>query len=93
MLYLFRLLLVGKRLVEKNAGPYIEAITDIYRNYGFSTEIIVAALRSGKQIAEVATYGADITTCGIQVYRDSFYHPFTDFGLNVFRQAWDATEK
>ncbi len=77
----------------EDCGDYIKRITDIYKNYSFKTEIIVAALRSAKQIAEVAGYGAHITTCGMQVYRDSFYHPFTDFGLNVFRKAWDATEK
>ncbi len=77
----------------EDCGEYINKIVNIYHNYEFSTEIIVAALRTGKQIAEVAGYGADITTCGLQVYRDSFYHPFTDFGLDVFRQAWDETEK
>ena len=77
----------------EDCSHYIEAVTRIYRNYHFTTQIIVAALRSGKQIAEAAQHGADICTCGLQVYRDSFYHPYTDFGLGQFQNAWDATEQ
>ena len=54
---------------------------------------IVAAVRSGKQIVDYACAGADIVTCGLQVYKDSFEHPFTSYGLGVFRDAWDSTVK
>ncbi len=77
----------------EDCSAYIQTIVDIYQNYEFETEIIVAALRNGKQIAEAALAGADIVTCGLQVYKDSIYHPFTDYGLNVFRKAWDGTKK
>ncbi len=67
-------------------------IIAIYENYDFDTEIIVAAVRNGKQIVEAAILGADIVTAGFQVYKDSFYHPFTDRGLKIFQDAWDDTE-
>jgi transaldolase len=70
----------------------IRDIVAIYQNYGFGSKIIVAALRNGRQIADAAIMGAHITTAGFQVYKDSFYHPFTDYGLNRFIQAWDKTE-
>ena len=35
--------------------------------------------------------GADIVTAGLQVFKDSFYHPFTDYGLAKFQAAWDKT--
>ena len=57
------------------------------------TEMIVAALRNGKQIGDAAVMGADIVTCGLAVYKASFEHPFTTHGLNVFRNAWDNTVK
>ena len=80
---------------KENAGEdtieYLEKIITIYRNYNFNTEIIIAALRNGKQIADAAKLGADIVTCSIDVYKESFKHPFTDYGLNVFREAWDKT--
>lgn len=77
----------------EEAMEYIGDIVDIYSNYGFSTEIIVAALRNGKQIADAAKLGADIVTCGLEVYKASFEHPFTTYGLDVFKNAWDNTVK
>ncbi|TXT65849.1 MAG: putative transaldolase [Promethearchaeota archaeon] len=72
---------------------FLSDLVAIYKNYGFETEIIVAALRNGKQIAEAATVGADIVTCGFDVYKESFEHPFTDKGLQIFQASWDDTEK
>ncbi|MGE4277793.1 MAG: transaldolase family protein [Lawsonibacter sp.] len=74
-----------------DAFQYISQIVDIYRNYDYKTEIIVAAVRNGKQIADYAALGADIVTCGLDVYKQSFEHPFTTYGLGVFRDAWDHT--
>lgn len=82
-----------KEASGEDCSKYIQDIVDIYRNKNYSTQIIVAALRNGKQLADAAKAGADIVTCGFQVYKDSFYHPFTNHGLNVFRKAWDETEK
>lgn len=80
---------------KENSGEeteaYIADIASIYLTYGFKTEIIVAALRNGAQIAKAAKAGAHIVTCGFDVFRSSFYHPFTDYGLDVFRKAWDNT--
>lgn len=77
----------------ENAFEYIRDIVQIYKNYDFDTEIIVAALRNGYQIAEAAKAGADIVTCGLDVYKASFEHPFTDYGLGVFTDAWDNTKE
>jgi len=63
-----------------------------YQNYGFDTEIIMAAIRNGKQIVEAAVMGAHIVTAGFEVYKSSFEHPFTDKGLKIFQDAWDDTE-
>ena len=80
---------------KENSGEdcvqYIEDICTIRDNYGFDTEIICAAVRNGKQFNDCAVSGADIVTAGLQVYKDSMYHPFTDFGMAKFQAAWDAT--
>lgn len=76
-----------------DAYSYISDIVQIYRNFDYKTEIIVAAVRNGKQIADYAVLGADIVTCGLDVYKESFKHPFTSFGLDVFCDAWDNTAK
>ena len=71
---------------------YIAKLVDIYKEKGYETEIIVAAVRNGKQIADAAELGADIVTAGLSVYVDSFNHPFTTYGLGVFQNAWDNTK-
>lgn len=76
-----------------DAEAYIKNIVSIYRNFGMKTEIIVAAVRNGKQIGDFAVMGADIVTCGLDVYKASFEHPFTTYGVSVFRDAWDQTAK
>lgn len=82
-----------KETAGESCEQYIADIVDIYANYGFlgKTEIICAAVRTGKQIADCAALGADIVTAGLQVFKDSFYHPFTDYGLAKFQAAWDKT--
>jgi len=77
----------------EDCSQYIQDISSIYKTYGIKTEIIVAAIRTGKQIVDAARVGADIVTCGFQVFKDSFAHPFTDYGLDVFRKSWDGTKK
>ena len=71
---------------------YMEKIANIYAVKGYETEIIGAAVRNGKQIAELAELDIDIITCGLSVLEESFKHPYTTYGLSVFTEAWDNTE-
>ena len=77
----------------EDCAQYIQDIVTIYENYGYigETQIICAAVRNGKQIVDCAVAGADIVTAGLQVYKDSFYHAFTDYGLAKFQNAWNNT--
>ncbi len=77
----------------EDCWDFITKVSTIYANYDFDTEIIVAALRNGNQIVDAAVAGADITTAGFDVYKSSFYHPFTDYGLKVFCDAWDQFDE
>ena len=74
-------------------GIYIYLDCGSKETYGFRTEIIVAALRNPKQIKDAAFAGADIVTCGLAVYQDAMNNPYTTYGLDVFRNAWDETAK
>lgn len=71
---------------------YMERIANIYLVKDYNTEIIGAAVRNGKQIAELAELNVDIITCGLSVLEESFQHPYTTYGLGVFTNAWDNTE-
>ena len=71
---------------------FIYDITTIRDNYGFDTEIIVAAVRNARQIIDAAVIGADIVTSGLQVYKDGFHHPYTPEGIGKFISFWDQTD-
>ena len=77
----------------EDCKQYIKDIVDIYKNYGFygKTQIICAAIRTPKQIADCAVAGADIVTTGLDVYKDTIKHAYTNQGLGVFTNAWDNT--
>jgi transaldolase len=70
---------------------FIADTVDIRDNYGFESEIIVAAVRNARQIVDAAVLGADIVTAGLQVYQDGFHHPFTQEGIEKFISFWDKT--
>jgi transaldolase len=79
---------------ESNAeetGRLVEDIVAIRDNYVFSTEIIVAAVRNGRQIVDAGVAGADIVTAGFAVFQDLFDHPYTHVGLAKFASFWDQT--
>ncbi len=69
----------------------VREIVQMYRNYTFKTEVLVAAVRNARQIVEAGLVGADIVTAGLDVYKDAFDHPYTAKGLNLFASNWDAT--
>jgi len=71
----------------------IQQIADIYRNYDFATEILVASVRGPMHIVEAARMGADICTCPASVIEACFKHPLTDIGLEKFLKDWAAASK
>jgi len=68
----------------------IQEIVDIYENYDFTTEILVASVRNNIHIIEAARMGADICTCPAAVIEGMFKHPLTDIGLAKFLKDWEA---
>jgi transaldolase len=71
---------------------FVEEIVTIRDNYGFDSEIIVAAVRNSRQIVDAALVGADIVTAGLSVYQEGFLHPYTREGIEKFTQFWDKTQ-
>jgi transaldolase len=62
----------------------IAQIRDIYDNYGFDTQILVASIRHPLHFVEAATIGADIATLPPDVIWKLLQHPLTDRGLEAF---------
>ena len=70
----------------------IEDICDVYANYPkFTTEVLVASIRSPKDILESARMGADVATIPPNVLWSLFEHPLTDKGLAAFLSDWKKT--
>ncbi len=70
----------------------IGEIVDIYENYEFSTEILVASVRHPIHVVEAARMGADICTCPAAVIDSMFRHPLTDVGLEKFLKDWEKAQ-
>ena len=70
----------------------ISDICDIYANYpDFSTEVLVASVRSPMHVVEAAKIGADVATVPPSVLHQMFSHPLTDKGLADFTSDWEKT--
>ena len=75
--------------VASHGMELIRDIVEIYENYNFKTEVLVASTRSPMHIVEAARMGADICTCPPAVIDALFNHPLTDIGLKKFLADWD----
>jgi transaldolase len=75
--------------VAAHGMELIKDIVEIYENYNFKTEVLVASTRSPMHIVEAARMGADICTCPPAVIDSLFNHPLTDIGLKKFLADWD----
>ena len=71
----------------------IAEIVEIYKNYDFKTEVLVASVRSPRQVAEAAMLGADICTVPAKIYEQLVRHPLTDQGLEKFLADWKKAKK
>jgi transaldolase len=70
----------------------IGEIVEIFENYEFETEILVASTRGPIHIVEAARRGADICTCPAAVIEALFKHPLTDIGLERFLKDWEKAQ-
>jgi transaldolase len=71
----------------------IEGTAQIYANYGFETEIIVASIRHPVHVYEAALIGADIATIPPAVLDKMVNHPLTDIGIKRFLDDWKKVPK
>jgi transaldolase len=71
----------------------VEQIVEIYGNYAFDTEIIVASIRNPLHVLESALMGADIATIPFSVLNRLAAHPLTDKGLKAFLDDWNRGQK
>ncbi len=79
--------------IAQEGMTLVEQIAQIYSNYGFDTEIIVASVRSPIHVLESALLGADIATIPFNVLAKLAAHPLTDKGIKAFMDDWNKAKK
>ena len=78
--------------VGTNGMELIREIVDIYDNYEFTTEVLVACCRHPIHVIEAARIGADVATCPPAVIESLFKHPLTSIGLEKFLKDWEKSQ-
>lgn len=71
----------------------IADIVQIYSNYNFKTEIIVASVRNPLHVREAALMGAHVCTIPFSVIKQLMKHPLTDIGIQNFLKDWEKVPK
>src|SRR5947207_350067 len=75
--------------IASHGMELIREIVEIYDNYEFTTEVLVASCRHPIHIVDAARMGADICTCLAAVLDQLFNHPLTTSGLEKFVKDWE----
>jgi transaldolase len=78
--------------IGQDGMELVSEIVDIYANYDFQTEILVASVRHPIHIAQAARLGADVATMPFKVIEQLLKHPLTDIGLEKFLKDWQTTQ-
>lgn len=70
----------------------IADIIEIYENYAYSTQVLVASIRHTQHVLESATLGADVATIPTKVLMQMLKHPLTDSGIAAFNKDWEKVK-
>ena len=79
--------------ISQDGMALVDQIVQIYQNYGYETEIIVASVRNPMHVVQSALMGADIATIPFDVLKKFAAHPLTDKGLKAFLDDWAKMKK
>src|ERR1043166_1835114 len=71
----------------------VRQIKTIYKNYGFKTQVLTAAVRHPGHVLEAALAGSDVCTMGFDVLVQLYQHPLTDQGIEIFLRDWAKVPK
>jgi transaldolase len=71
----------------------VREILEIFKNYNFKTEVIVASIRHPIHVIEAAKAGAHVATIPPNVLEEMLKHPLTDVGLQRFLEDWKKVKE
>jgi transaldolase len=79
--------------ISTDGMQLISEILEIYDNYGYATEVLVASVRHPMHVQQAARMGAHVATCPLSVLLQLTKHPLTDLGLAKFLADWEKVPK
>lgn len=79
--------------ISETGMDMVAQILDIYENYGYKSEVIVASIRHPLHVVEAAGMGAHVATIPFKVLEQLSKHPLTDAGIEKFLQDWEKVPK
>jgi len=78
--------------ISQTGMELVAQILEIYQNYIFETEILVASIRNPLHVLEAALMGADVATVPFKVIAQLAQHPLTDIGMKKFLDDWKRVD-
>jgi transaldolase len=78
--------------ISHDGMDLISQIVQIYKNYNYKTQVLVASIRHPLHLVDAALMGADVCTMPFAVIDKLFNHPLTDIGLEKFLSDWQKTQ-
>ena len=78
--------------ISHDGMELISQIVQIYKNYNYKTQVLVASIRHPLHLVDAALMGADVCTMPFAVIDKLFNHPLTDIGLEKFLSDWQKTQ-
>lgn len=79
--------------ISMDGMQLIRDLVEVFENYDFPTQVLVASIRHPMHLVESAKLGADVATIPFSVIEQLFKHPLTDIGLEKFLADHEASQK
>ena len=79
--------------ISEDGMQLVHDVLEIFKNYGFETEVIVASIRHPMHVVEAAMLGAHIATVPAAVLDRLWNHPLTDKGIATFKEHHEKHKK
>jgi len=79
--------------ISQDGMEMVQQVIEIYGNYGFKTQVLVASVRNPIHVLRAARMGADVATIPFNVLQQLASHPLTDAGIKKFLSDWEKVPK
>jgi transaldolase len=76
--------------IGHNGMSIVKSIVNIFSNYQFKTQVLVASIRHPDHVVQAAEIGADVVTLPPDILGKMMRHPLTDKGLDAFLSDWES---